>query len=125
MGIVDTIVSAYDGTLAQYGNDILIYSGLSATLDDDYGSEETITWGGSSYSKGVLTAVTPEERQTLPEGYSDDEILNLLGKTTDYFSIGARVRISGATTDYEIVQLTNIKMLENKVPYQKMRVRRL
>jgi len=125
MGIADSITTTYNDVLKQYGSNVLIFSGAKPTLDSDYGHVTGTTWGGSYFSQGFLVPLTANERQFLPEGYRTDEVLSFLGKTNVYFAIGDQIQVSGTSDTYEIMQLTDLKMIEDSVVYKKMTVKKI
>lgn len=120
--INEAVAWHFNAKVKDEGTFCYIYSGTN--LLNTYGEQVGYSWTGSYMTEVLLTPLRPNERQYLPEGNRNDEVLNAFFQTGSFVAIGNRVMVSGTNNDYEVIQLTEIQLGDSSIPYIKSIVRR-
>ena len=108
----------------KHGTDFLVYK-ASGNFDSDY-SEETVTYYlEPTEERGFMEALTEKERQYLPEGQRNDEIMNISFKSTAIIDIGYKVSPVNVDINYQVEQILDTRLLGNAVIYKKVRVKKI
>ena len=123
-GISDTIKSVYDDAIKEYGTKVLAFS--SSGTYNDYG-DKTTSYTGSEYTDAILSYLTPDEKQILPEGERTDSIIKFLVKTTQATgcSIGDKINISGSANNYEVFSISDLPIIDNAIVYKQVVTRKM
>ena len=124
MSVADRMASRYNAIVNKHGTDFLVYE-ASGVFDADY-SDETVTYYlEPTEERGFMQALTPKERQYLPEGQRDDEVMNISFKSTADIDIGYKVSPVDVDVDYKVEQILDSRLLGNAVIYKKVRVKKI
>lgn len=123
MTVADRMASRFNAITNKHGTNFIIYT-ASGTFDTDY-SDETVTYTGSAWERGFLQALTPEERQYLPEGQRADEVMNISFKAGAVVVVGDKISPSGVSIDYQVEQIMDDRLLGDAVIYKKCRVKKI
>ena len=124
MSVADRMASRYNAIVNKHGTDFLIYE-ASGNFDSDYGDETVTYYLEPTEERGFMQALTPLERQYLPEGQREDEVMNISFKASANVDIGYKVSPVDVNVDYRVEQLLDSRLLGNAVIYKKCRVKRI
>lgn len=124
MSVADRMASRYNAIVNKHGTNFLVYE-ASGTFDADY-SDETVTYYLEPVEeRGFMQALTPLERQYLPEGQRNDEVMNISFKASVELNIGDKISPIDVDVDYKIEQILDSRLLGNAVIYKKVRVKKI
>ena len=124
MSVADRMASRYNAIVNKHGTNFLIFE-ASGTIDSDY-SDETVTYYLEPVEEcGFMQALTPLERQYLPEGQRNDEVMNISLKSTASIKIGDKISPVDVDVNYCVEQLLDSRLLGNAVIYKKARVKKV
>lgn len=123
--IADSVAWHYNSKIKDEGNLTYIYSGTIPLNSYNEAIPDTMNYTGSYLDRVLFTPLNPKERQFLPEGTRNDDLLNAFFTTGSTLANGTQLKISGTTTTFEIIQLTQFQFAGNVRPYQKATVRSL
>ena len=123
MSIASRLSNEYNSKLDTYGTNFMVWT-ASGTEDEDYG-EDTITYIGSYYQRGMLQELKADERQYLPEGQRTDELMNIYLKTSGTVLVGDKITISGTSVSYEVQSILDDRLLGDTKVYKRARVKKI